>query len=195
MHKPFFCHIFALAKAIDHEASSFGSTIHRGVEQLAARRAHNPEVGGSSPPPATTADDLKKSSAFFLCRSRPVPRPFSGPGSWIFAPMCVSLKNGRFHVLFPCTFGAKSTKSLRTSFSAGACEPRHCTGRARSGLCATPWRTRRSPPSLFPRQTRVRIGGAANGGKVNTFRQRVLYFLPRMAIPDLVPMAEKRTEG
>ena len=27
--------------------------IHRGIEQLAARRAHNPEVGGSSPPPAT----------------------------------------------------------------------------------------------------------------------------------------------
>ena len=27
--------------------------IHRGVEQLVARRAHNPEVGGSSPPPAT----------------------------------------------------------------------------------------------------------------------------------------------
>ena len=27
---------------------------YRGVEQLAARRAHNPEVGGSSPPPATT---------------------------------------------------------------------------------------------------------------------------------------------
>ena len=26
---------------------------HRGIEQLAARRAHNPEVGGSSPPPAT----------------------------------------------------------------------------------------------------------------------------------------------
>ncbi|WP_346693068.1 hypothetical protein [uncultured Alistipes sp.] len=29
--------------------------------------------------------------------------------------------------------------------------------------------------------------------KINTFRQRVL-FLPRKAIPDLVPMAEKRTE-
>ena len=29
------------------------STIHRGVEQLVARRAHNPEAGGSSPPPAT----------------------------------------------------------------------------------------------------------------------------------------------
>ena len=75
-------------------------------------------------------------------------------------------KRENLHTLFSCTFGAKSTKSLRTSFSAGACEPRHCTGRARSGLCATPWRTRRSPPSLFPRQTRVRIGGAANGGIV-----------------------------
>ena len=31
-----------------------GTTIlYRGVEQLVARRAHNPEVGGSSPPPAT----------------------------------------------------------------------------------------------------------------------------------------------
>ena len=28
-------------------------SIHRGVEQLAARWAHNPKVGGSSPPPAT----------------------------------------------------------------------------------------------------------------------------------------------
>ena len=26
---------------------------HRGVEQLAAREAHNLEVGGSNPPPAT----------------------------------------------------------------------------------------------------------------------------------------------
>ena len=54
----------------------------------------------------------------------------------------------------------------RTSFSAGLREPRRCTGRARSSLCATPRRTRRSPPSLFLRQTRVRIGGAANGGIV-----------------------------
>ena len=29
------------------------TTKHRGVEQLVARRAHNPEVGGSSPPSAT----------------------------------------------------------------------------------------------------------------------------------------------
>ena len=28
-------------------------TANRGVEQLAARWAHNPKVGGSSPPPAT----------------------------------------------------------------------------------------------------------------------------------------------
>ena len=98
--------------------------------------------------------------------------------------------------VFSCTFGAKSTKSLRTSFSAGLRDPRRCTGRARSSLCATPWRTRRSPPSLFPRQTRVRIGGAAAGGKeINTFRQRALYFLPRMAGPDLVPMAKERPEG
>ena len=31
--------------------------------------------------------------------------------------------------------------------------------------------------------------------KINTFRQRVLYFLPRKAIPDLVPMAKERPEG
>ena len=35
-------------------------TLYRGVEQLAARRAHNPEVGGSSPPPATK----QKSSSY-----------------------------------------------------------------------------------------------------------------------------------
>ena len=34
---------------------SFFTLKHRGVEQLAARRAHNPEVGGSSPSPATKA--------------------------------------------------------------------------------------------------------------------------------------------
>ena len=31
-----------------------GPCEYRGVEQLAARRAHNPEVGGSSPPSATS---------------------------------------------------------------------------------------------------------------------------------------------
>ena len=32
---------------------TLSTNIYRGVEQLVARRAHNPKVGGSSPPPAT----------------------------------------------------------------------------------------------------------------------------------------------
>ena len=41
---------------------------HRGVEQLAARRAHNPEVAGSSPAPATSFKALKFQhfKAFFM---------------------------------------------------------------------------------------------------------------------------------
>ena len=57
------CTIFALAnkekRSVDH------LTIHRGVEQLAARRAHNPEVGGSSPPPATI-EEIRKGFLFLL---------------------------------------------------------------------------------------------------------------------------------
>ncbi len=57
-----FCLIFALAitknRSVDH------LTIHRGVEQLAARRAHNPEVGGSSPPPATI-EEIREGFLFF----------------------------------------------------------------------------------------------------------------------------------
>ena len=49
----------------------------------------------------------------------------------------------------------------------GLREPRRCTGRARSGLSATPWQARRSPHPLFPRQTRVRNCCAANGGIVH----------------------------
>ena len=94
-----------------------------------------------------------------------------------------------------CTFEAKSTKSLRTSFSAGVREPRRCTGRARSGLCATPWRTRRSSPPLFPRQTRVRIYCAAVGGIFYSIWQCTQAFFSRKAGPDLVPMAGKRTKG
>ena len=39
---------------------------YRGVEQLVARRAHNPEVAGSSPVPATrkTADSITESAVF-----------------------------------------------------------------------------------------------------------------------------------
>ena len=38
---------------------------HRGVEQLVARRAHNPEAGGSSPSPATKKKTLRTSASFF----------------------------------------------------------------------------------------------------------------------------------
>ena len=38
---------------------------HRGVEQLVARRAHNPEAGGSSPSPATKKKTLNFSASFF----------------------------------------------------------------------------------------------------------------------------------
>ena len=36
------------------------------MEQLAARRAHNPKVGGSSPPPATKKKDEHFCSSFFI---------------------------------------------------------------------------------------------------------------------------------
>ena len=46
-------------------------TIYCGVEQLVARRAHNPKVIGSSPVPATTTDALGfKPDASFFCPSR-----------------------------------------------------------------------------------------------------------------------------
>ena len=39
---------------------------HRGVEQLVARRAHNPEVVGSSPSPATKRGWLFSRPHFFI---------------------------------------------------------------------------------------------------------------------------------
>ena len=57
------CIIFALANKENRSRDHL--TIHRGVEQLAARRAHNPEVGGSSPPPATKED--KSQDLSFFC--------------------------------------------------------------------------------------------------------------------------------
>ena len=40
--------------------------IHRGVEQLVARRAHNPKVVGSSPAPATRKSLDAKHQGFFM---------------------------------------------------------------------------------------------------------------------------------
>ena len=42
---------------------------NRGVEQLVARRAHNPEAGGSSPSPATKQDS--PSGLSFFCPHYP----------------------------------------------------------------------------------------------------------------------------
>ncbi len=39
---------------------------HRGVEQLAARRAHNPQVPGSSPGPATKKQKIAFIESDFL---------------------------------------------------------------------------------------------------------------------------------
>ena len=40
--------------------------IHRGVEQLVARRAHNPKVVGSSPTPATKKEQSEMVALFLL---------------------------------------------------------------------------------------------------------------------------------
>ena len=45
-----------------------GVKLYRGVEQLVARRAHNPKVVGSSPTPATT-ESSAICRAFFLIKS------------------------------------------------------------------------------------------------------------------------------
>ena len=42
------------------------ATQYRGVEQLVARRAHNPEVVGSSPAPATKAKKPSKDGFLFF---------------------------------------------------------------------------------------------------------------------------------
>ena len=46
-----------------------GSPLYRGVEQLAARRAHNPEVAGSSPAPATIAKTKSNDLVFLLYKN------------------------------------------------------------------------------------------------------------------------------
>ena len=56
---------------------------YRGIEQLVARRAHNPEVGGSSPPPATIEKPsdckaFRPRSLGFLFAWRGQKRDFSG---------------------------------------------------------------------------------------------------------------------
>ena len=51
---------------------------YRGVEQLVARRAHNPEVGGSSPPPATMLSDQNRCTHLKTLRNQGF-QPFLPP--------------------------------------------------------------------------------------------------------------------
>ena len=44
----------------------------RGVEQLVARRAHNPEVAGSNPVPATKMNEPRFSNIFIEKRGSPL---------------------------------------------------------------------------------------------------------------------------
>ena len=69
---------------------------------------------------------------------------------------------------------ASARRSLRESASRGAAR-----GAQDRSLSATPWRTRRSPPPLFPRQTRVRIRGAAVGGIFSIWQCTPAFFFPQ----------------
>ena len=47
--------------------------IYRGMEQLVARRAHNPKAGGSSPPPATKEVKQQCLTSFFISHKQANP--------------------------------------------------------------------------------------------------------------------------
>ena len=68
----------------------FAKPKHRGVEQLVARRAHNPEAGGSSPSPATKIDNWLFYSRLFFC---------SSGKSWYNCPNPVTVDVGIISVL------------------------------------------------------------------------------------------------
>ena len=99
-------------------------------------------------------------------RSRPTPlsafrTPTSESVGWLLLLFAIEKQRKKFFMYF---WGQKYQKPPHVVFR-GSARAARCTGRARSGLCATPWRTRRSSHPLFPRQTRVRICCAAVGGK------------------------------
>ena len=96
---------------------------YRGVEQLVARRAHNPEVGGSSPPPATRnpleSDDssgLFLFSATFLrglflaFKSDPDPDPY---GNFPGLGRTINCRRGRVPSLPPPAAGPRWSHGRR----------------------------------------------------------------------------------
>ena len=65
IHLRFFLKNFQEKFALSKNVRIF-AVQYRGIEQLVARRAHNPEAGGSSPPPATNEEKSKGFSSFFI---------------------------------------------------------------------------------------------------------------------------------
>ena len=92
--------------AITFMVISFSLTFavqYRGVEQLVARRAHNPEAGGSSPSPATKRDNSFGLS-FFVVPKSPIERtarailgPSRQKGSGTACPVQVLFIEGHRH--------------------------------------------------------------------------------------------------
>ena len=96
-----------------------------------------------------------------------------------------------FVLLGPKVPKASASRSPREDAPRGAAR-----GAQDRSLCATPRLSRRMPHPLFPRRTRVRNYCAAEGGIIiYLYGMRSGILFTRMAIPDLVPMARKRTGG
>ena len=98
-------------------------------------------------------------SGGFCCFSPPKSREKSFPE--LYAESSVFTNFFLLVLLGPKVPKASARRSPRECVSRGATR-----GAQDRSLSATPWRTRRSSPPLFPRQTRVRIYCAANGGIV-----------------------------
>ena len=78
---------------------------------MAARRAHNPEVGGSSPPPATETDDLKESSVFSCFSLSRCPPASAWPGFVLYAAFGLAET-----VAFCCRFLVPAASELRSVY-------------------------------------------------------------------------------
>ena len=85
---------------------TFAVPKHRGVEQLVARRAHNPEAGGSSPSPATKLKASRLPTGFLASLQEmdsvlPTPaasRPPPGATDFTIEPVCVYSVTGKNRV-------------------------------------------------------------------------------------------------
>ena len=67
-----FTKLFHYSIIVSCQPMVYGVTKHRGMEQLVARRAHNPKVRGSSPLPATKKAATKGCSLYMWVGARVV---------------------------------------------------------------------------------------------------------------------------